>query len=105
MIVFELIPFNVFVNTLIPEPNIPIQVGDPTIRVVLDFYIEFSTLSGSTVYSNQFSYSLEFCYGCLDGLVSPYDTPKKCLDAGGTLKGGCNLGQDIVATCTGAAAS
>jgi hypothetical protein len=101
LVLFELIPNSVVANLIAADLNAPFQIGDPPARAMVDFYLEFSTLSGDTVYSSTFTYAMEICFGCLNGLGKgsvEEGCEKEC--TGCELKGNtCSPGQDVATVC------
>lgn len=88
----ELIPNSVLSDKIAMDGNIPLAPGDPDARVIVDFYLQFDTGSGSTVYSSNLSFALKICFGCLNGFagldpttcttgkyINPYTTDQVCL--------------------------
>ncbi|MBI5529761.1 MAG: hypothetical protein HY897_25830 [Deltaproteobacteria bacterium] len=102
VVLFELIPNGVIANLLALDPNAPFQEGDPPARAMVDFYLEFSTISGDTVYSSTFTYAMEICFGCLNGmgrgsLEEGCDAEGEGCDIAGNL---CSPGQDAATYCS-----
>jgi hypothetical protein len=104
VVLFELIPYSVIANIISLDTTgpAPIAKGDPEVRVVLDFYIEFETSSGNLVNSNVYTFSLVLCYGCLAPTDHFSMRTMKC-DDGYALSGNlCSPGQDSYLTCVAA---
>ena len=103
VVVFDLIPASVMAGAL-SNAALPVALGDDYVHAVADFYVEFNSASGATVYSSTFSFPLSFCFGCLNGLGWADDTkttpksPADCLVGGGSLSW-CSPGQDAWVTC------
>lgn len=92
VVVFELVPNSVFAAQISGDKFVPIAVGDPDARAIIDFYIQFDTGSGSTVYSSTMSFMLKICYGCLNGFTNL--DPSTCVFPDCTVTGACFPGQD-----------
>ncbi|MFA6033444.1 MAG: hypothetical protein WC889_11140 [Myxococcota bacterium] len=99
LVLFDLIPTNV-VEQIEASPFAPAL--NETTRVVVEFYVQFESAGGNTVYSNTYQYDMNLCNGCLfpSSCCAAGDTIEVCIkkiQAGCT---SCTWGQDSYPTCS-----